>query len=71
MQNQAKKNIKMSIKSMSIDTKWHYDIDSLTLSWRMSLPYRNQFTDLQSKSMDWFLYDRVLHHERIKLFESC
>ena len=28
--------------------------------------YRNPFTDLQSKSMDWFLYDRDLRHERVK-----
>ena len=31
--------------------------------------YRNQPTELQSKSMDWFLYDRVLRHERVK--SSC
>ena len=37
---------------------------SLTLSWRGPLSYRNQSIDLQSKSMDWFLYDRKLHHER-------
>ena len=24
--------------------------------------------DLQSKSMDWFLYDNGLRHERVKLF---
>ena len=28
----------------------------LTLPWRKSLLYRNQSIDLQSKSMDWFLY---------------
>ena len=28
--------------------------------------YRNQSTDLQSKSMDWFLYDIGLCHERVK-----
>ena len=28
----------------------------LTLSWRGPLSYRNQSIDLQSKSMDWFLY---------------
>ena len=33
-----------------------------------SLSYRNQSTDLQSKSMGWFLYDRDLHHERVKYF---
>ena len=25
----------------------------------------NQSIDLQSKSMDWFLYDRDLRHERV------
>ena len=28
--------------------------------------YRNQSIDLQSKSMDWFLYDNGLRHERVK-----
>ena len=28
----------------------------LTLSWRRYLSYRNQSTDFQNKSMDWFLY---------------
>ena len=39
--------------------------DDLTLSRRRPLSYRNQSTDLQSKSMDWFLYDRGLRHERV------
>ena len=39
---------------------------SLTLSLLRSLSYRNQFIDFQSKSMDWFLYDRELCHERAK-----
>ena len=30
------------------------------------LPYRNQSIDLQSKSMDWFLYDKDLCPERVK-----
>ena len=38
---------------------------SLTLSWRMSLSYRNQ---LRSKLIYWFLYDRDLRHERVKPF---
>ena len=38
----------------------------LTLSWRRSLSYRNQSIRLQCKSMDWFLYDRVVRHERVK-----
>ena len=31
------------------------------------LSYGNQFFDLQSKSMDWFLYDNSLHLERVKM----
>ena len=38
----------------------------LTFSWLRSLSYRNQSTDLQFKSMDWFLYGRDLGHERVK-----
>ena len=38
----------------------------LTLSWRRLLSYRNQSTELRSKSMDWFLYDNGLRHERVK-----
>ena len=41
----------------------------LTLSWRRPLSYRNQSIDLQSKSMDWFLYDNGLHHKRVKWVE--
>ena len=33
--------------------------------WR-SLSYRNQPIDLQSKSMNWFLYDKDIRHERVK-----
>ena len=40
----------------------------LTLSWRRSLSYRNQSIHLLCKSMNWFLYDRGLHHERVKVF---
>ena len=36
---------------------------TLTLSWRRSLSHRNQFIDT---SMDWFLYDKDLRHERVK-----
>ena len=34
-----------------------YLLQLLTHSWRRSLAYRNQPIDLQSKPMDWFLYD--------------
>ena len=39
----------------------------LTLSWRRPLSYRNQSIDLRSKSINWFLYDNGLRHERVKL----
>ena len=38
----------------------------LTVSWRRPLSYRNQSIDLLCKSMDWFLYDNGLRHERVK-----
>ena len=34
----------------------------LTLSWWRPLSYKNQSTDLQSKAMEWFLYDNGLRH---------
>ena len=33
----------------------------------MSLSYRNQFIDLPCKSMNWFVYDKDHHHERVKI----
>ena len=39
---------------------------SITLSWRRPLSYRNQSIDFGSKSVDWFLYDSGLRHERVK-----
>ena len=38
---------------------------TLTLSWRRPISYRNQSIDLLRKSMDWFLYDIGLRHERV------
>ena len=38
----------------------------LSISWRSPLSYRNQSIDLQSNSMDWFLYDNGLRHEIVK-----
>ena len=38
----------------------HASSKALTLSWRRSLSYRNQSTDLLWKSMVWFINDRVL-----------
>ena len=42
----------------------------LTLWIRRSLSYRTQSIDLQSKSMDWFLYERNLRHDRVKVLSS-
>ena len=39
--------------------------ETLSLSWRKSLSSRNHSIDLQSKPMDWFLYDSDLRHERV------
>ena len=41
----------------------------LILSWPKSLSYRTKSVDLQSKSMDWFLYDSDLRHERVKYWK--
>ena len=38
----------------------------LTLSWQRPLSYKNQSIDLLCKSMNWFLYDNDLRHERVK-----
>ena len=43
--------------------------DCVTLSWRRPLSYRNQSIDLRSKSVDWFLYDNGLRHERVNVFD--
>ena len=32
--------------------------------------YQNQSTDVLCKSMDWFLYDRELRHERVNEYYS-
>ena len=43
----------------------------LTPSWRRSLSYTNQSIDLRCKSVDWFLYDSDLRHERVKRENTC
>ena len=44
----------------------------LNLSWQGSLLYKDQSIDLQNKSMDWFLYDKRLCHERVNaLLSAC
>ena len=46
--------------------KW---LITLIFSWQRSLSYRNQSIDLCRKSMDWFLYDRDLRHQRAKVIK--
>ena len=40
----------------------------ITFSWRRPVSSRNQSIDLLCKSMNWFLYDRDPHYERVKRF---
>ena len=57
--------------SNTVQLTYHrYYTSNLTLSWRRPLSYRNQPINLQSKSMDWFLYDIGLRHERVKLHDK-
>ena len=41
-------------------------MEYLTRSGRMFLSHRNQFNDMQNKSMNWFLFYGDLRHERVK-----
>ena len=45
----------------------HKNQGRLILSWRRPLSYRNQTIDLVCNSMDWFLYDNGLRHERVSI----
>ena len=59
-----KNNLRNTVFSISV-------VLPLTLSWRRPIPYRNQFIDLLCKSMDLFLYDNGLRHERVKKRDYC
>ena len=48
-----------SLKMMKRDSYFN-----LTFSWRRPLSYKNQSIDLFCKSMDWFLYDNGLCHDK-------
>ena len=50
---------------LPVVTGIYYPNNSRARHHRMSLSNRNQSTDLLCKSMDWFLYDRNLRHERV------
>ena len=53
------------VSNRPVNISWRY----LTLSWQRPLSYRNQSIDVQRKSVNWFLYDNGLRHERVK-FQS-
>ena len=58
-------NREYSWKKSKIEKKANYALQHVRI-------YRNQSTDLQNKSMDWFLYDKNLHHERVNaLLLAC
>ena len=42
-----------------------HDINLVNSFMTEALSYRNQSIDLMRKSMDWFLYDNGLRHERV------
>ena len=56
-----------------LETLFCYFALALTFSWQRSLSYRNQSIALQSKSVDWVLYERNLRHKRVtcvKIFKE-
>ena len=64
MLNMIKRKRKTKGKSQRINT---VDFNSFI---RRSRSHRNQSTDLQRKSIDWFLYDRDLHLQKVKFTKS-
>ena len=65
--NYTKKHTHIKTFHNHLKRKFIMLLISLTLLWQKSLPYRNQSTDFLCKSMDWFLCDRHLCHERVTL----
>ena len=64
--HQVIKDILNFIEPLLYPTTYEYSV-LLTLSLWRPLSYGNQCIDLQSKLMDWFLYDNELGHERVKV----
>ena len=57
-----------SVQSLQTTQKHQCHSEDLKLFHDESLYHRIQSIDLQSKSVDWFLYDKNLLHEKIKLW---
>ena len=70
--SQIEKKANYALQHVRTDSRCMWMKSVLNLSWRRSLLYRNQSIDLQNKSMDWFLYDKNLRHERVNaLLLAC
>ena len=61
---------KMLVHNWKLTGTYYLMKFGLTLSWRKPISYRNQPINLLCKSIDWFLYDIVLHHERVKVIRT-
>ena len=59
--------LKITRKRTRISSEIINRILFLTLSRRRPLSYGNQSIELRSKSMNWFLYDNGLRHEKVKI----
>ena len=69
-EKQKKENY--ALQHVRTDSRCMWMKTVLNLLWRRSLLYRNQSIDMQNKSMDWFLYDKSLWHERVNaLLLAC
>ena len=64
-QIKKKKKANYAMQHVITDSRCMWMKRVLNLSWRRSLLYRNQYIDLQNKSMNWFLYDQNLRQEGI------
>ena len=55
----------VTVKTNVTTEIFNFNYNTITFWWRRSQSYRNQYIDLLCKSMDRFLYDRDLRHERV------
>ena len=57
-------------KSWTRDCHKCFNSTEAIIIWRRPFSYRNQSIYLLRKSMDWFLYDNGLRHERVKFWKD-
>ena len=57
------KKANYALQHVRTDSRCMWMKSVLNLSWWRFLLDRNRSIDLQNKSVDWFLYDKYLHHE--------